>query len=182
MDRDSYFVFNPKDSRSKIYVKIYNGFVSILNLETHFSSSDSMVGPGRAVLLQIRSVRILDTIVCSGILLWLFSPALDAVKLTLQVGFIFPFVVIDHADLGATIVVAQALSLTFFNLSPTQKTYLFTVGNKASVCEGSSRRLPSETFKHLLPCLTFTSLLGETVAAVSLPGQFGRVATLPLTT
>ena len=119
MERDSYFVFNPKDSRSKIYVEIYNGFVSILNLETHFSSSDSMVGPDRAVLLQIRSVRILDTIVCSGILLWLFSPALDAVKLTLQVGFIFPFVVIDHADLGATIVVAQALSLTFFNLSPT---------------------------------------------------------------
>ena len=34
-------------------------------------------------LLKIRSVRILDTIVCSGSLVWLFSPAWDAVKLTL---------------------------------------------------------------------------------------------------
>ena len=58
----------------------------------------------------------------------------DAVKLTLQVGFICPFVVIDPTDLGATIVVAQALCLTIFNLSPTQKTCLFTDVNKASVC------------------------------------------------
>ena len=34
-------------------------------------------------LLKIRSVRILDTIVCSESLFWLFSPAWDAVKLTL---------------------------------------------------------------------------------------------------
>ena len=34
-------------------------------------------------LLKIRSVRILDTTVCSGSLVWLFSPAWDAVKLTL---------------------------------------------------------------------------------------------------
>ena len=32
---------------------------------------------------EIRSVRILDTIVCSESLVWLFSPAWDAVKLTL---------------------------------------------------------------------------------------------------
>ena len=32
---DSYFVFNPKDSRSKIYVEVYDGIVLILNLETH---------------------------------------------------------------------------------------------------------------------------------------------------
>ena len=75
--------------------------------------ADSMVGPDSAVLLprfllEIRFVRILDTIVCSGALLWLFSPAWDAVKLTLQVGFISPFVVIDPTELGATIVVAQA--------------------------------------------------------------------------
>ena len=38
----------------------------------------------------------------------LFSPAWDTVKLSLQVGSICPFVVIDPTDLGATIVVAQA--------------------------------------------------------------------------
>ena len=41
-------------------------------------------------------------IVCSGTLLWLFSLARVAVKLTLQVGFICPFVVIDPPDIGAT--------------------------------------------------------------------------------
>ena len=50
----------------------------------------------------------LDPIVCSGTLLWLFSPAWDPIELTLQVGFICPFAVIDPTDLGATIVVAQA--------------------------------------------------------------------------
>jgi hypothetical protein len=40
------------------------------------------------LLLKIRSVRMLDMIVCSGPLVWLFSPAWDAVKLTLDVGFI----------------------------------------------------------------------------------------------
>ena len=42
-------------------------------------------------------------------LLWLFSRAWDAVKLTLKVGFICHFVVDDPTDLDATIVVAQAL-------------------------------------------------------------------------
>ena len=61
-------------------------------------------------LLRIRSVRILDTIVCSGSLVWLFSPAWDAVKITLQeVGFICPFVVIDPTDLGATTAVSRNL-------------------------------------------------------------------------
>ena len=86
-----------------------------------------MVGPDSVVhlltfLLKIRSVRILDTIVCSGTLRSLFSPAWDAVELTLQVGFIGPFVVIDATDLGATIVVAKARCLTFVNISPTQNT------------------------------------------------------------
>ena len=45
--------------------------------------TDSMVGPYNAALhlrflLKIRFVRILDTIVCSVTLLWLFSPAWDA--------------------------------------------------------------------------------------------------------
>ena len=70
---------------------------------------------------------------CSGALIWLFSPAWDAVELTLKVGFICPFVVDDPTDLGATIVVAQALCLSIFNLSPTQKTCLFTDGNKDNV-------------------------------------------------
>ena len=47
--------------------------------------------------------------------------------------FICPFVVIDPTDLGA-FVVAQALCLTIFNLSPMQNNYLFTDGNKANVC------------------------------------------------
>ena len=36
---DNYFVFNPKDPRLKIYVEVYDGIVSILNFETHCSSS-----------------------------------------------------------------------------------------------------------------------------------------------
>ena len=59
-------------------------------------------------LLKIRSVRILDTIACLGTFLWLFSLAWDAVKLTLKVGFTCPFMVIDHTNLGATILVSQA--------------------------------------------------------------------------
>jgi hypothetical protein len=59
------------------------------------------------LLLKIRSViRMLDTKVCSGALVWLLSPAWDAVILTLDVGFICPFVVIDPTDEGATTVVA----------------------------------------------------------------------------
>ena len=60
-------------------------------------------------------------------------PAWDAVKLTLKVGFICPFVVDDSTNLGATIVVVQALCLSIFNLSHTQKTGLLTDGNKANV-------------------------------------------------
>ena len=40
-----------------------------------------------------------------------------------SVGFICPFVVDDPTDLGAIIVVAQALCLSIFNLSPTSSTY-----------------------------------------------------------
>ena len=80
-------------------------------------------------------IRTLDTIVCSGSLVGLFSPAWDAVKLTLKAGFICPFVVDDPTDLGTTIVVAQALCLSIFNLSPPQKTCFFTDGNKANVSD-----------------------------------------------
>jgi hypothetical protein len=48
----------------------------------------------------------LDTIVCSEPLIWLFSPAWDAVILTLDIGFFCPFVVIDPTDQGATTVFA----------------------------------------------------------------------------
>ena len=40
-------------------------------------------------------------------LLWMFSPAWFTVKLTLKVGFICPFVVLDPPKLGMTIMVAQ---------------------------------------------------------------------------
>ena len=81
-----------------------------------------MVGPCSSVLLlrfflKIRSARILYTIVCPGTLLWLFSLAWDTIKPTLQVGFICPFVVLDPTCLDSTIMVAQALCLTIFNLS-----------------------------------------------------------------
>ena len=80
--------------------------------------------------------------------LWLFSPAWDALKLTLQNGFVCPFVVMDPTNLGATIVVAQALCLTILDLSPTQKTCLFTDGNKASVSDDSvARRMFSNLFR-----------------------------------
>ena len=36
---DSYFVSNPKYPRVKSYVEVYDGIVSILNFETHSSSS-----------------------------------------------------------------------------------------------------------------------------------------------
>ena len=51
-----------------------------------------------------------------GALHWLLSPAWDAVEITPKVGFICPFVVIDHTDLGETNVVAQVLCLTILNL------------------------------------------------------------------
>ena len=47
----------------------------------------------------------------SGAVLWLFSLARDKVKLTIKVGFIYPCVVIDPANLGATVMVALALCL-----------------------------------------------------------------------
>ena len=56
----------------------------------------------------------MDTIVCSRPLVWLFSPAWDAVTLTLDVGFICPFVVIDPTDLGATMVVAPGRMIDSF--------------------------------------------------------------------
>ena len=115
LDWDSYFVFNPKIQDRKFMLKFMMVLcrfwiwkrVARVRLLRRFN-----VGPDSAVLLlsfllKIRSVRILDKIVCLGTLLWLFSPTWDAVKLTLQVSFICPFVVIDPTHLGATIVVAQ---------------------------------------------------------------------------
>ena len=75
--------------------------------------------------------------------------------------------VIDPTDLGATIVVAQALCLTIFNLSSTQITCLFTDGNKASVC---GQRQPHS-------CLALLSLL-DISAASPLFGADGSVAAL----
>ena len=46
--------------------------------------------------LKIRSLRIMDTIVCFGAFIGLISRACDAVELTLVVGVICPFVVVDR--------------------------------------------------------------------------------------
>jgi hypothetical protein len=81
-------------------------FVSILNFETRCSNSVLRWFNGGSddtarlplLLLKIRSVRMLDTIVRSEPLVRLFSPAWDAVILTLDVGCICPFVVIDPTD------------------------------------------------------------------------------------
>ena len=43
-------------------------------------------------LMKVRLVRILYAIVCLWTLHWLFFPAWDAIKLTLKVGFISPFI------------------------------------------------------------------------------------------
>jgi hypothetical protein len=59
-------------------------------------SDDSALIP--LLLLQTMSVGMMDTIVCLGPLVWLFSPAWDAIILTLENGFICPFVAIDPAD------------------------------------------------------------------------------------
>ena len=53
--------------------------------------------------------------ICSGSLVWLLSPAWDAVTPTCQeVGFICPFVIIDPTDLGSTTVVAPGQMLDNF--------------------------------------------------------------------
>ena len=46
--------------------------------------------------LKIRSLWIMDTIVCFGAFIGLISRACDAVELTLVVGVICPFVVVDR--------------------------------------------------------------------------------------
>jgi hypothetical protein len=48
--------------------------------------------------VKIRAVKLLYAIVCSGASVWLFSQALNAVELTLEVGFICFYVVIDPTE------------------------------------------------------------------------------------
>ena len=88
---------------------------------------------------------------CPGALIWLFSPALDAVNLTLKVGFICPFVVDDPTYLVATIVVAQALCLSIFNLSPMQKTCLGPMVIKLKCLSVFAGRLMFSQVSHCLP-------------------------------
>ncbi len=111
--RDIYFVFNLQESNIKIYVgvkiQLMVIFLSIQNFELvartrllrwNSGGSDDTAHL-QLLLLKIRSVRMLQTIIVwSGSLVcqWLFSPAWDAVTLTLDVGFICPFVVIDPTD------------------------------------------------------------------------------------
>ena len=82
-----------------------------------------MVDPNGAVL-KIRSVRIRGFDSIFGALL---RPLQPGMKLNLKGGFIIgPHVV-------TTMEVVQPVCLTIFNLSPTQKTCLYTNGNQASV-------------------------------------------------
>ena len=109
--------------RSKIYVWLHDILVSFwfwkrvarVRLLCWFNDEvrDAALLPW--FLLKIRSVRIMDTIVCLGTLLWLFSPAWDAIKLTLKVCFVCPLVVIVPTDLGATMeLFLQASCLSIF--------------------------------------------------------------------
>ena len=113
----------------------------------------------------------LDTFACSGALIWLFSPAWDAVELTLKAGFICLFVVDDPTYLGATIMVAQALCLSIFNLSPTQKTCLFTDGNKAKCLLHRCKQIMgiSKQSLKLVPLSGQTSVCSGQKIIVALP-------------
>ena len=75
---------------------------------------------------------ILDTIVCSGALLWLFSSAWDTVELTLKVGFICLFAVIDPNNLGVSIEVAKALWMSIYTRHRIPA--LLPIIKKAKVC------------------------------------------------
>ena len=100
------FVSNPENSK-KLYVVVYDVFVSILNLETCCSNLAALlVQPWvqtccSSSILSEEIVGILDTTICLGALLWLFSllwVCHETTKLTLKVGFICPFVVIDPTN------------------------------------------------------------------------------------
>jgi hypothetical protein len=81
-------------------------FVSMKNIETRCSNSAASLVQWwvprycscSVYFLKIRSVRMLDTIACSELLVWLFSSAWDNVILTLDVRFICSFVVIDPTN------------------------------------------------------------------------------------
>ena len=94
-------------------------------------------------LQKIRSVRMLDTFACSG---RCFGSS-PSVELATKVGSICPFVVIDSADLGATIVVANALCSTIFNpsrvVSPTQRTCLVPDAIKLESVRASDEGRPA---------------------------------------
>ena len=80
---EGYFVFNPKDSRIEICIGVYYCIVLILNFDTcNSSSADSKSrfhggslhsSSSSVISLKIRSVRTLDTIMCSGIALAVLS-------------------------------------------------------------------------------------------------------------
>jgi hypothetical protein len=69
-------------------------------------------------------------------LVWLFSPAWDAVQLTLEFGFICPFVVIDPTYKEATTVVAPGLMIDpFLPIPDTESLPLYPMDLKlACVC------------------------------------------------
>ena len=82
-------------------------------------------------LLEIRSVGKLDTIICSGSLVWLFSPAWHAIQFTLPGGWLylsFRVLIYERRQLLGT---CSRNNVWRFpngpNLSPTQNPCLFTL-------------------------------------------------------
>ena len=135
VDWDTYFVLILRIQRLKIYVEsLWSSHVSGIQLLNWFNNGFRHSAFLLQFILKIRSVGILDTIVCWGTLLWLFSQACDAIKLTMKVGFICPFVVIDPTDFGSTTeLLFQASCLFIFNLSLKQNTCPFAHGNEANL-------------------------------------------------
>ncbi len=92
---ETFFWSFKKEPRSRFMLELMMIFFSIKNLKLvararlirwfNGGSDDVALLP----LFLIRSVRMLETIACSGTLVWLFSPAWDAVKLTLESWFDF---------------------------------------------------------------------------------------------
>ena len=73
-------------------------------------------------------------------ILWLFPPAWDAFKFTLNVCFVCPFVVIDPTDSGATTeLLVQAICLSISNLSPTRIPVFLPMVKKLACLTASDR-------------------------------------------
>ena len=112
MDWDSYFVFNPKNLRLNFCVGSLWWYCVEFEFETRCWKSASRRCCSSSLIFSEGQVCY-DTgyVLVFWALIWLFSPAWDAVKLTLKAGFICPFVINDPTNLGKTIVIAMLVHL-----------------------------------------------------------------------